>query len=194
MKEEFYNDVALLAGLSEGDHRASGVIYKVYYPIISKWIFSKGGDSESAQDVFQDGLIVLYQKSKDPEFCLTCKIGTYLFAVCKRLWFKKFQQKYYQYELQFDFSDEDQPVTDALGDEQEDVARFLENEQQYEVLQKAMKELGEPCGQVLKAFYIEKRSMQDIAAMHQYANIETAKVQKYKCLGRLKKIYFKLKP
>lgn len=194
MKEEFYNDVALLAGLSEGDHRASGVIYKVYYPIISKWIFSKGGDSESAQDVFQDGLIVLYQKSKDPEFCLTCKIGTYLFAVCKRLWFKKFQQKYYQYELQFDFSDEDQPVADALGDEQEDVARFLENEQQYEVLQKAMNELGEPCGQVLKAFYIEKRSMQDIAAMHQYANIETAKVQKYKCLGRLKKIYFKLKP
>lgn len=193
MKEEFYNDVALLDGLSEGDHRASKVIYTVYYPIISKWIFSKGGDAESAQDVFQDGLIVLYQKSKDPEFCLTCKIGTYLFAVCKRLWFKKFQQKHYQYELPVDFSDEEQPVSGNLRDEQQDVAYFLENEHNYEVLQRAMEELGEPCGQILKAFYIEKKSMQDIAAVHQYANMETAKVQKYKCLGRLKKIYFKLK-
>ena len=193
MKRDFYSDEGLLDGLSEGNPRASKTIYTVYFPIISKWIFSKGGTHEHAQDVFQDGLIVLYKKSKDPEFCLTCKIGTYLFAICKRLWFKRFQQKSYQNELQVDFSEEEHPIAHNLSSEQSDADAFWEQEQDYKILEEAMHKLGNPCVKVIKAYYIEKKSMQDITTAFQYANVDTAKVQKYKCLSRLKKIYFELK-
>ena len=50
--------------------------------------------------------------------------------------------------------------------------------------------LGEPCKSLLEAFYIEKRSMPEIAAHFGYTNADNAKTQKYKCLMRLKKIFF----
>jgi hypothetical protein len=50
--------------------------------------------------------------------------------------------------------------------------------------------LGEPCKSLLHAFYIEKKSMQEIAGSFGYTNAENAKTQKYKCLMRLKKIFF----
>lgn len=189
----FHNDIELLDGLGSGNPHASKEIYNTYYPIISKWIVSNGGEIEQAQDIFQDGLIVLYQKSKEPEFCLTCKIGTYLFAICKRLWFKRFQTKSQQRVQQVDFSDEAQNWDGAFASEETDVNLFIENEKQLEQLQEAMEQLGEPCLQLIKLFYIEKKSMQDIANQLNYANTETAKVQKYKCITRLKKLFFKSK-
>jgi hypothetical protein len=50
--------------------------------------------------------------------------------------------------------------------------------------------LGEPCKSLLEAFYIEKKSMDQIALTFGYTNADNAKNQKYKCLMRLKKLFF----
>lgn len=57
-------------------------------------------------------------------------------------------------------------------------------------MQKAILGLGEPCKSLLEAFYLEKKNMQEIATIFGYTNAENAKTQKYKCLIRLKKIFF----
>ena len=61
---------------------------------------------------------------------------------------------------------------------------------EFNMMEKAMSGLGEPCKSLLEAFYMEKRSMQEIAASFGYTNAENAKNQKYKCLVRLKKLFF----
>jgi len=43
---------------------------------------------------------------------------------------------------------------------------------------------------LLDAFYLQKKSMVDIANSFGYTNADNAKTQKYKCLTRLKKIFF----
>jgi hypothetical protein len=43
---------------------------------------------------------------------------------------------------------------------------------------------------LLEAFYLKKQNMQVIAADFGYTNADNAKTQKYKCLMRLKKIFF----
>ena len=58
------------------------------------------------------------------------------------------------------------------------------------MMEKAMSGLGEPCKSLLEAFYMQKRSMQEIASGFGYTNAENAKNQKYKCLMRLKKLFF----
>jgi len=58
------------------------------------------------------------------------------------------------------------------------------------MMEKAMNGLGEPCKSLLEAFYMQKRSMQEIASGFGYTNSENAKNQKYKCLMRLKKLFF----
>ena len=61
---------------------------------------------------------------------------------------------------------------------------------EFMIMEKALSGLGEPCKSLLEAFYMQKRSMSDIALGFGYTNAENAKNQKYKCLMRLKKLFF----
>ena len=58
------------------------------------------------------------------------------------------------------------------------------------MMENAINHLGEPCKSLLEAYYLQKQNMQVIAANFGYTNADNAKNQKYKCLMRLKKIFF----
>ena len=65
-----------------------------------------------------------------------------------------------------------------------------EREAHYEQLDVALDQVGEPCRSLLKAYYHHDKSMQEIAADFGYTNPDNAKTQKYKCLARLRKIFY----
>lgn len=184
MTKVFYTDTELLEGLASGDRNAIVALYKLYHSVLKKWILSRGGLESDAEDVFQEALVVIFEKAKSPEFCLTCKLSTYLFAISKRLWFRKIEKSSNYLSL----NEEDD--NDKLGTYEEDLGIHLEKEEQFVLLEKSMDQLGEPCKSLLHAFYVDGKNMQDIAAQFHYTNAENAKTQKYKCLNRLKKIYF----
>lgn len=58
------------------------------------------------------------------------------------------------------------------------------------MMESAMNKIGEPCKSLLDAYYIQKKNMQEIATGFGYTNADNAKTQKYKCLMRLKKLFF----
>ena len=58
------------------------------------------------------------------------------------------------------------------------------------MMEAAMAKVGEPCKSLLEAYYIQKKHMIEIAADFGYTNADNAKTQKYKCLVRLKKLFF----
>ena len=60
----------------------------------------------------------------------------------------------------------------------------------FTLMEMAMSKIGEPCKSLLDAYYIQKKHMQEIAADFGYTNADNAKTQKYKCLMRLKKLFF----
>jgi hypothetical protein len=57
-------------------------------------------------------------------------------------------------------------------------------------MDRALKSLGEPCKSLLEGFYLQKMDMQALASEFGYTNADNAKNQKYKCLMRLKKLFF----
>ena len=73
---------------------------------------------------------------------------------------------------------------------EEDVEEYERRDQEFVMMEKAIGSLGEPCKSLIEAFYIQKRNMQDIATQFGYTNADNAKNQKYKCLMRLKKLFF----
>ncbi len=182
MTRKFFTDTELLQGLAEGKRDAVAALYTQYHSILIKWIIARGGSEADAEDVFQEALVVLYEKSRLAEFCLTCKLSTYLLAICTRLWYKKNQKNAFFTQLIEEGESEEDTFT-------EDIEAHEEKELQYERLEEALNQLGEPCSALLKAFYIKKQNMQQIAAEFQYTNAENAKTQKYKCLNRLRKIF-----
>lgn len=187
MNKVFYTDTELLQGLAAGDRTVVASLYKLYLPVLTKWILSRGGLDSDADDIFQESLLVVYEKAKSPEFCLTCKLSTYLFAVSKRLWYKKLERSANFYNLDTEEGEEEQLYGHSYDG---DVQEHWEKEAQFEQLNQSLDQLGEPCAALLKAFYIDKKNMQEIAEAFKYTNAENAKTQKYKCLTRLKKIFF----
>jgi hypothetical protein len=57
-------------------------------------------------------------------------------------------------------------------------------------MEASMEKIGEPCKTILEDYYIHRKSMLEIADRFGYTNAENAKNQKYKCLMRLKKLFF----
>lgn len=60
----------------------------------------------------------------------------------------------------------------------------------FNIMERTMSSLGEPCKGLLEAFYLQKKDMNEIAGLFGYTNSDNAKNQKYKCLMRLKKLFF----
>jgi len=183
-----YTDLALIEGLAKGDNAAIREIYRLYQPMLLKWMVSRGGDEDQAYDVFQESLMVLMEKCNDRAFALSCKLSTYLFAVAKRIWWRKNQQNSGVGSMDIDFGDEDHELPYAEYDD--DISSFNEKEILFDKLEQSLDQLGQPCANLLRAFYIEAKSMIEIATDFGYTNAENAKTQKYKCLNRLKKIFF----
>lgn len=72
----------------------------------------------------------------------------------------------------------------------EDVEEHEQRNEEYQLMEKAINNLGEPCKSLIEAYYIHKKNMQLIADEFGYTNADNAKNQKYKCLMRLKKMFF----
>ena len=176
------NEKALLHGLARSDRKAIETIYRENYNMIQSLIINNNGSADDARDIFQEAMIVLYEKVRSGTFELNCLIKTYVYSVSRRLWLKRLQQMNYY-----------SPVTDNLQETVPVEEELEENERintEFQAMDKAINSLGEPCKSLLEAYYLEKKNMQEIALSFGYTNADNAKNQKYKCLMRLKKIFF----
>lgn len=175
-------EVLLLSGLRKGDGASLNKVYKSYYPVIESLILKNNGSEIEAKDVFQESVILLYEKLQQKDFTLTCTIKTFLYAISKRLWLKRWNEKKIKvFDTEFDSEPGD--INLLLKDYDEEESNYLKMEM-------AMEKLGEPCASILKDYYISELSMTDIADKFGYTNTDNAKNQKYKCLQRLKKFFF----
>ncbi|GGA90759.1 hypothetical protein GCM10011511_12560 [Puia dinghuensis] len=175
------NEQKLLEGLAHNDRKAIEAIYKQHYNMVQSLILSNNGYPEDARDIFQEAMIVLYEKARSGSFELNSQLKTYLYSVCRRLWLKRLNQ-------QQRFSSEVENLEETVPVEEE-LERHEQRNQDFQVMEQSLKNLGEPCKSLLEAYYLEKKSMIDIATDFGYTNADNAKNQKYKCLMRLKKIF-----
>jgi len=176
------NEKALLQGLARNDKKAVETIYRENYNMVQVLIINNNGSADDAKDIFQEAMIVLYEKVRSGTFELNCQIKTYVYSVCRRLWLKRLQQLN-RFSPDVESLEASVPVENEIEEHEKRNAEF-------EMMDKAISSLGEPCKSLIEAYYLQKQSMQEIALNFGYTNAANAKTQKYKCLMRLKKIFF----
>ena len=189
MQSQTNTEQYLLTALARGEREATGLIYHQNYPMINNWLIKNGGSAIDSPDLFQEAIIVLFGKVQEKDFRLTCSIGTYLLAVSKHLWYKKLQRQSRDPVLLPHNTEIDE--VEGAGYE-DDISVHKEREVHYEQLESVLDMIGEPCRSLLKAYYHHDKSMQEIAADFGYTNPENAKNQKYKCLARLRKLFYSM--
>jgi len=181
VKQEI-NEQILLKGLVNNDSKAIDTIYKDNFSMVQAFILNNNGTYDDARDIFQEAMITLYEKAKSESFVLTCQIKTYVYSVCRRLWLKRLQQMG-RFVVQSESLEETVPV-------EEDLEVHEKRNADFAIMERSLNSLGEPCKSLLESYYIHKKGMTEISAEFGYTNADNAKNQKYKCLMRLKKLFF----
>lgn len=178
-------DSEIVFGILNNSENAIKRLYVAYFPMVMQLIVNNNGTPDDAKDIYQEAIIVLYNKVKKGDFELNSKLKTFIYSVCRRLWLKRLSQMNRYGGDIHDFQE-------YLSVE-DDVEQQGERDIQFTKMQSALQLLGEPCKTIIEDFYIHNRSMQDICESFGYTNADNAKTQKYKCLQRLKKLFFQQK-
>lgn len=165
-------DSEILEKISRGDERALDYLYKKYYRMMVKLVVANSGSEEEAKDIYQEALIVFWQKAVSGNFTLTSKISTYIYSICLNLWRKELDRK------------------SKLSDEEKDGTEYIEDDkkERIRIVNECINQLGDTCRKVLTYYYFDGMSMNEIAQKLDFATPDTAKTKKYKCKKRLDKL------
>ncbi|MDH3708814.1 MAG: sigma-70 family RNA polymerase sigma factor [Cyclobacteriaceae bacterium] len=162
-------DGEILAKMQNGDESALEYLYQKYYRMMIKLVISNSGTEYEAKDIYQEALIVVWQKAVSGKLVLTSKLSTYLYSICQNLWRKELDRK-------SRLSSEEKDGMDYMDHDQEERAR---------IIRECIKQLGDTCQKVLSYYYFDGMSMTDIAEKLNFSSTDTAKTKKYKCKKRL---------
>ncbi|WP_051477606.1 RNA polymerase sigma factor [Aquimarina pacifica] len=83
----------IIKGILNGDDRILTRFYRDNIRYIRGYIVNNSGNSEDVEDVFQDALVVLYQKLKSGDFVIKVALKTYFYGICKNVWRNRLRKK-----------------------------------------------------------------------------------------------------
>ncbi|WP_187262866.1 RNA polymerase sigma factor [Pontibacter beigongshangensis] len=169
----------MAAGIREAlvQHREKTLekMYAKAYPMVLHYVKQHHGSPHDAQDLLQDAMILFYEKVVHQQLTLTAAPTTYLMAVCKNRWRRELEKRHREQGLTPEVAEQLQEETDPVM------------EAPTVALTGFVERLGQKCHDILVSFYYLGQQMEQIAQQHQYRNVRSATVQKFKCLERLRK-------
>jgi RNA polymerase sigma factor (sigma-70 family) len=150
------------------------------YPQIRNLLKKYGANRDEVQDIFQDALVVLYQKLKQENFSIQTSLQAYITNTCKYMYLHKQKRAGKQVELM------EIPVDET------ELTYWINQEKNMSQAEAALMQIGERCREILLLFYMQGKTMAEIARQYAYSSEHVAKTQKYKCLEAARNTYKKL--
>ncbi len=159
------------------EHNAAGLrqIYDLFEPRIHALIRKHGGQESDAEDIFQDAIMILYDKARQPGFQLTSSFYSLLYGICYRLWsnqLKKSSRK------------EVTLPQDTTFIQDNDMEALMEANERHKLFARAMQRLGDECRQLLELFF-QGLSMKDIQQAMNFSSEAYVKKRKFHCKEKL---------
>lgn len=173
------DDQILIEGIKTQDPKVIAELYTLFFPSVKQYIYRNNGNEENARDIFNDAIVVMLEKTRQPDFRLSCSLKTFIYAVCRNLWLKKLKsgdETMISYEL---FEDTLQGA-DLLEEDNFNInqARLL--------YQKHLVRMNATCRELI-CLFLEGKSFKEITAELNYENESYARKRKYRCIKLLMK-------
>lgn len=145
-------------------------LYEEAFPKVAKFVANRGGTFDDAKDIFQDALVILYEKSlRGNEFELP---EHYLVGIAKHLWIRKFNDDHKKVGL-----DEMEKSITIPDDYYEDGENRLTS---------LLELTGRKCLELLRAFYYDSLSLEQIKSAFGFSTTHSASAQKFKCIEKMR--------
>ncbi|MFI5157355.1 MAG: RNA polymerase sigma factor [Sphingobacteriales bacterium] len=144
-------------------------LYKKAFPVTARHVARMGGSLEEAQDIFQDTLVIYYEKVASAQAGIIINEKAYLLGIAKKIWYQRYKASSKNLPLNgFD--------TEVVPDEQFATGKILHY----------LETAGKKCMELLKAYYYDHLPVGDVATLFGYSGIHSATVAKYKCLEKVR--------
>jgi len=138
----------ILKGIFENDRSIIQYVYDKYFDIIKNYVVQYGGNKEDAWDIFQDGIVIIYEQIKNDDLVIKSSFITYFFAVCKYQWLKIVRQNRNKY---FEVI-EDSKEAEKLNHQEHRIKidEVIENEKRIKLYHNNFLKLSKECQDLLK--------------------------------------------
>ncbi len=163
---------SIVSGIRDHDSKILQYVYDTQYPIIEGYIVHNQGTRDQAKDVFQEAMIIVYKRVKSGKLELSCKFGTYVYAICKNIWIqerKKYMLRAEKLRQQPLMVNDPGPADDPLL---QDHLKVL--------FDKHFNDLSEDCQKIL-SMYFNNFNVEEIRTAMNYKDLHHAADRKYRC-------------
>lgn len=145
-----------------------------------------GLSQEDAEDVFQDAAMAFYEQLREQRLLIKGNPEGYLHGICRHLALKRMDEL----SRRRDYIDEDKldRLLELTADEEDETLAIEEKQEDsyVRVLSRVLSELTQRDLSLIKGFYIEGKSMQQLAEELQLATVEVARTTKCRILSRMR--------
>jgi len=174
-----YSEVNLLEDLKAGgvkEGKAIAQLIKANKEKINALVLRSNGSTADAEDVLLEGITALLLSVRKGNFRGDSSIHTYLYSICKGIWFKRFKKyaKEQDYKRNLIVVEEDVNTPEIC----------LMDQEQKQLILTLFDELKEKCKEVLY-LWASAFSMSEIAEQLSYNNSQVAMNKKNRCLKEL---------
>lgn len=173
------SDIQLIKSIKNGSrnevNKSISTLYELNFSKVEHYLLSKGSAREQIKDIFQEAILIVFRKIRSGQFRGDSTVSTFLFAICKNIWFKEVKQDGRLGAMTSSSELADHELSDEPA---YDVTRRIE-------LADVIKGLGQECQEILIAFYYKKVSMKELKEQYQLDSIGAMKNRKYRCLKNL---------
>jgi RNA polymerase sigma factor (sigma-70 family) len=167
------NETLMVTCLTREEESYFSILYGSAFPGVARFVSRHKGTFQDAKDIFQDALIIFYEKTKQDAHPVKVSAEAYIFGIAKHLWIKKYKRSRAEVSL-------DEFETSIIIPD--DYYQTVESDKLLQFLSAA----GEKCLALLQAFYYSRIPVAQIMNIFGYRNEHTASVQKFKCLEKIR--------
>ena len=177
------DDRDIVKNLKNGDEECIKYLYE-HFDMVKGFVTRNSGTEADAFDLFQEAIVIFYQKVTRGEFLQDSKISTFLFGICRNQWLNKLKKQRKEQKFRNKLLEEQKNSKNHVPPPK--VTGIKEGYSKAAYLNQMLNKLGEKCKSILEASIFLHLKMEVIANKYGYASAHSVRQQKLRCLKRLR--------
>lgn len=138
----------ILKGIFENDRTVIEYVYDKYFNAIKSYVIRYEGTKEDAWDIFQDGIVIIYEQIKNKDLEIKSSFMTYFFTICKYQWLKILREKNKKYYESIENNKEVEQLN--LKENAAELDETIEKENRIKIYTRNFQKLSTSCQEILK--------------------------------------------
>jgi RNA polymerase sigma factor (sigma-70 family) len=172
-------------GIKDRDNDVFIYLYEELFPKVKSYVQRNKGNSEIAEDIFQETMIDIIGKSDNGTLNPTKSVKGYIVTVAINKW-KNANRKNNRFkkslvETEDNFTDEKYNLEDSTG-----IIDQLEPTDNHDIVSIWLDELSDKCKSIVNERIYKNKKWEAVAAELGYKDAKSARTQGHKCIERLR--------